>query len=78
MDVQWLVNGTELESLNLTNVRPTLETAAGGGRKLGEAGVHSDTSGVQHNHSQMHVITMNENLTADKNSTLLIQSSEFN
>ena len=76
VDVQWLVNGTELDSLNLTNVTSTLETA--GTRKQGSL-VFTQIP-VEYNTTTVNCIamTMNENLTAAQNSTLLIQGSEFN
>ena len=71
VDVQWLVNGTELDSLNLTNVRATLETA--GTRKRWR--LLFTQIPVEYNTTTVNCIamTMNENLTATQNSTLLIQ-----
>ena len=73
VDVQWLVNGTELDSLNLANVTSIFETA--GTRKRGsllfaQIPVEYNTTTVK-----CIVMTMNENLTAAQNSTLLIQGS---
>ena len=73
VDVQWLVNGTELETLNLTNVTSTLETA-GTSKKWS---LNFTKIPVEYNTTTVKCIamTMNENLTADQNSTLLIQGS---
>ena len=72
VDVQWLVNGTELGSLNLMNVTSRLETSASG-RKRGSL-VFTQIP-VEYNTTTVKCIamTMNENLTAAQNSTLLIQ-----
>ena len=75
VDVQWLVNGTELDSLSLTNVTSRLETAGTTKRwslVFTQIPVEYNTTTVK-----CIVITMNENLTAYQNSTLLIQGSEM-
>ena len=71
VDVQWLVNGTELERLNLTNVTPILETAGTIKRRR----LVFTQIPVEYNTTTVNCIamTMNENLTAIQNSTLLIQ-----
>ena len=73
VDVQWLVNGTELDRLNLTNVKPMLETSPDGGSKIGRL-VFTQLP-IEYNTTTVKciIITMNEILTATQNSTLLIQ-----
>ena len=72
VEIRWLVNGTESESLNLANVSSTVQMSTHG-RKRGR--LEFTHLPVEYNTTTVRcvVIATDQNLTAAQNSTLLIQ-----
>ena len=73
VEIRWLLNDTEMESLNLTNVLSTLQTSTQG-RKRGR--LEFTRLLVEHNTTTVRcvvVATDEEDSTAARDSTLLIQ-----